>query len=140
MMCKPDTQQENMANKEMAQKKNISTKAEYTATMARIDKLMSKGSSNLTKAELQEIRKLALAAESYEHATYEIEMPETLAGMIEMKMYEMKLKQKDLAKKLKISDTKLSLILNGKQRPDVDFLKAVHKELHVDAGFLLKAV
>jgi HTH-type transcriptional regulator/antitoxin HigA len=58
--------------------------------------------------------------------------------MIEMRMFEMRLKQKDLAKKLKISDAKLSLIMNGKQKPDIDFLKAVHSELNVDAEFILR--
>jgi len=48
------------------------------------------------------------------------------------------LKQKDLAKKLKISDAKLSLIMNGKQKPDIDFLKAVYFELKVDAEFILE--
>jgi len=60
--------------------------------------------------------------------------------MIEMRMYEMRLKQHDLAKKLNISDAKLSLIMNGKQRPDVDFLKAVYTELNVDAEFILQHV
>ena len=47
---------------------------------------------------------------------------------------------KDLARKLNISDAKLSLIMNGKQKPDVDFLKAVHTQLHVDAEFILQHV
>ncbi len=28
--------------------------------------------------------------------------------------------------------------MNGKQRPDLDFLKAVHTELNVDAEFILQ--
>ena len=90
--------------------------------------------------ELAEIRALALAAQHYEQQKYTVAAPVTLGGMIEMRMYEMRLKQKDLAKKLNISDAKLSLIMNGKQRPDVDFLKAVHTELHVDAEFILQHV
>lgn len=83
---------------------------------------------------------MALAAQNYEEQKYVIAAPSTLSGMIEMRMYEMRLKQKDLAKKLNISDAKLSLIMNGKQRPDVDFLKAVHTQLHVDAEFILQHV
>jgi len=30
--------------------------------------------------------------------------------------------------------------MNGKQKPDVDFLKAVHTQLNVDAGFILQHV
>jgi hypothetical protein len=37
-------------------------------------------------------------------------------------------------------DAKLSLIMSGKQRPDISYLKAVHKELQIDANVLLEAV
>ena len=118
----------------------IASAADYKSVMAKIDKLMSKGSKNVSKAELAEIRELALAAQAYEKSKYTIELPSTFAGLIEMKMYEMSLKQTELAKKLHVSDAKLSLIMSGKQKPDVMFLKAVHKELHVDANLLLEAV
>ena len=118
--------------------KKIKDEGDYSDVIAKIDSLMAKGSGNVSTKELQEIRKLALTAQEYEQEKYVIEAPSTLAGMIEMRMYEMRLKQKDLAKKLKISDTKLSLIINGKQRPDIDFLKAVHSELKVDAEFILE--
>ena len=57
-----------------------------------------------------------------------------------MKMYEMRLKQKELAKKLNVSDAKLSLIMNGKQKPDINFLKAVHLQLNISGDYLLKVV
>lgn len=53
-------------------------------------------------------------------------------------MFELKLKQKDLAEKLNVSNAKLSLIMNGKQKPDIAFLKAVHTQLQVDANFILE--
>lgn len=115
----------------------IKNEADYSNVMANIDKLMAKGSKVVSREELAEIRSLALASQLYEEGKYRIDPPSTLAGMIEMRMFEMRLKQKDLAKKLKISDAKLSLIMNGKQKPDVDFLKAVHSELQVDAEFIL---
>lgn len=101
---------------------------------------MAKGSENVSGEELAEIRAFALAAQDYEQKKYVIAAPKTLNGMIEMRMYEMRLKQKDLAKKLNISGAKLSLIMNGKQKPDVDFLKAIHTELKVDAEFILEHV
>lgn len=118
--------------------KKIKDDSDYSNVMAKIDSLMAKGSETVSKDELAEIRKLALIAQDYEKETYTIEAPSTLAGMIEMRMFEMQLKQKDLAKKLKISDTKLSLIMNGKQKPDIEFLKAVYSELKVDAEFILE--
>ena len=116
----------------------INNETDYKNLMLRIDTLMAKGSNNVSKSELEEIRRMALAAQEYERKKYVIEAPTTLTGMIEMKMFEMGLKQKDLAEKLSISEAKLSLIINGKQKPDIDFLKAVHSELHIDADFILE--
>jgi len=118
----------------------ISSEADYDRVMARIEELMQKGSKNVTKTELAEIRKLAVAAQTYEKKKFVIGHPTTFSGIIEMKMYELSLKQTELAKKLHVSDAKLSLIMSGKQKPDVIFLKAVHKELNVDANMLLEAV
>lgn len=118
--------------------KKIKDESDYSNVMAKIDSLMAKGSETVSKEELAEIRKLALTAQDYEKEKYVIDAPSSLAGMIEMRMFEMHLKQKDLAKKLKISDAKLSLIMNGKQKPDIDFLKAVYFELKVDAEFILE--
>ena len=116
----------------------IKDKPTYEKIMAEIERLMAKGSESVTPGELAKIRELALAAQAYEKNAFVIPAPTTLAGIIEMRMYEMRLKQKDLAQKLHISNTKLSLILNGKQKPDVAFLKAVHSELNIDANVLLK--
>ncbi len=118
--------------------KEIKNDADYSQVMAKIDGLMAKGSGNVSKEELNEIRTLAQSAQGYEQAKYVIEAPTTLVGMIEMRMYEMKLKQRDLAQKLNMSDAKLSLIMNGKQKPGVDFLKAVHTQLNIDANFILE--
>ena len=122
----------------MVRGNKIETKASYQAVMAKIDGLMAKGSGNVSAAELAEIRRLALSAQEYEKNVYVVDAPSTLSGMIEMRMYEMRLRQVDLARKLRVSPAKLSLILNGKQKPDVDFLKAVHTELNVDANFILE--
>jgi HTH-type transcriptional regulator/antitoxin HigA len=127
-------------NKKMATLKKIANASDYKNVMAKIDSLMAKGSGNVTKSELAEIRRLAVSAQGYEQNKFVIEVPTTLAGIIEMKMYEMKLKQKDLARKLKVSDTKLSLVMSGKQKPDVNFLKAVNQQLNVNGDFLLKVI
>jgi HTH-type transcriptional regulator/antitoxin HigA len=118
----------------------IEKETDYKNVMKKIDSLMSKGSNNVTKSELSEIRELALMAQAYEKQNFVIKPPSTLAGIIEMKMYEMRLKQTEVAQKLEVSNAKLSLIMNGKQRPDVAFLKSVHKQLHVDANLLLEVV
>lgn len=116
----------------------IKQDADYKAAILKIDSLMAKSSERVSAKEFAEIKRLAITIQSYEQEKYVIDLPTTLAGMIEMKMYELKLKQKDLAKQLNISTAKLSLIMNGKQKPDVAFLKSVHSQLKIDASFLLE--
>ncbi len=116
----------------------IETEKEYNASMKKIDALMKKGESKLTGKEANELRTLALAAQAYEKSIYTIPAPKTLEGLIELKMYERKLKQKELAKLLGIGEPKLSQIMSKKRKPDVAFLKAAHKRLGIDGNILLE--
>ncbi|MBD0332459.1 MAG: helix-turn-helix domain-containing protein [Chitinophagaceae bacterium] len=121
-------------------KNNIQSKVEYEKIMEEILALMNKGEEELTKKESEKLRSMALAAQEYEQKYYPVEMPKTLIGMIELKMYEKKLNQLQLAEKLGLSAAKLSLILNGKQKPDVEFLKGIREVLNIDADFILDHV
>lgn len=121
----------------MANRK-IKTEKEYNATMKKIDALMKKGENNLTNKEAEELRGLALTAQAYEKSIYTIPAPKILEGLIELKMYEHKLKQKELAKLLGIGEPKLSQIMSKKRKPDVAFLKAAHERLGIDGNVLLR--
>jgi HTH-type transcriptional regulator/antitoxin HigA len=121
----------------MSRVKKIATEKQYDAVMQRIDVLMKKGDDHLTNEEAKELRALALEAQAFEQSIYEIPAPQTLEGIIELKMYEKKLKQKDLAKLIGMGEAKVSQILNKKRPPDVDFLKAVHQKLGIDGNWLL---
>ena len=56
------------------------------------------------------------------------------------KVDEMNITQAQLAEMLNIRTAKLSQILNGKRKPDVPFLKAIHKKLNLDGNFILESV
>lgn len=116
----------------------INNAAAYDATMARIDFLMKKGEQQLGAEEAAELRQLALVAESYEKSIYVIPAPKTLEGLIELKMFERQLKQKELAKLLNVGEPKLSQIMSKKRKPDVAFLKALHRQLGIDGNLLLE--
>jgi HTH-type transcriptional regulator / antitoxin HigA len=120
--------------------KSIITDIQYKKAMDEILVLMNKGEKNLSKAETDKLRAMALAAQSYEKSIYTIPPPSTLEGMIELKMYERKLKQKELAKLMGLSEPKLSQILTGKRNPDITFLKAAHQKLGIHAAFLLNHI
>ena len=124
----------------MATKLKISTESHFKKVMAKIERMLAKNSTGLSEAEKNELRRLAIAVQEYEQNKYVIDPPSTLEGIIEMRMFELKLKQKELAKKLNVSDTKLSMIMSGKQKPDVSFLKALHQKLNISGDFLLRVV
>lgn len=100
-----------------------------------------KGGFNcLTKKESADLNKYTQLVKTYEDLHYTIDLPQTVQGLIELKMYENKLKQKDLAKLLNTTDTKLSEIMNNKRKPSLSFLKAMHQILGIDGNLLLKIV
>jgi antitoxin component HigA of HigAB toxin-antitoxin module len=61
----------------MATSKRLSNDVDYKSVMDKIDKLMSKGSENLPKAQLAEIRKMALQVQDYEQKKFKIVAPGT---------------------------------------------------------------
>ena len=96
------------------------------------------GFGYLTKKESAELNTYTQIVKNYEDIHYTITLPQTVQGLIELKMFENKLKQKDLAKMLNTTDTKLSEIMHNKRKPSISFLKAMHQILGIDGNLLLK--
>ena len=115
----------------------IITEHDYQVAIAEIEVFIKKGFINLTQKETKELEAISRSVAAFEKEYYPVPKPNTLAEMIELKMYEMRLTQKKLSEVLKITPDKLSMILNGKREPDVAFLKAAHQKLGIDPGFLL---
>lgn len=67
-----------------------------------------------------------------------IQPPKTLTEMIEFKMFESKLKQRDLAKLLGVTENSISEILNSKRKINLDFAKRLYEKLNIDPLFVLK--
>ena len=57
--------------------------------------------------------------------------------MVELKMFEQKLKQKDLATLLGVETSRLSEVMNGKRKVNIDLAKRLHQKLNIDADFIL---
>lgn len=122
-------------------KHQITSRKAYHETMVTIYKLMDKGEDNLKPEELKKLSAMVVAAEKYEDEVLGLKPqkePETIAEAVELKMFEHKLTQSKLAEKLGLASSKLSEILSGKRKPDVQFLKVLYKVLKIDAGFLLE--
>jgi antitoxin component HigA of HigAB toxin-antitoxin module len=67
-------------------------------------------------------------------------MPESLTGILQLKMYKNQLKQKYLAKILNTTNTQLSEIMHNKRKPTLAFLKSLNQKLGIDGNLLLRLV
>lgn len=114
----------------------ITTEAAYRQAFAQFDELLTRMGDN---QELQnQARALAEAIQSYEQAHIPFPKPTTLVGMIELKMYERRLKQKDLAQLLNVETSRISELLNGKRKLTLDLAKQLHEKLGIDGNFILE--
>lgn len=122
-------------------KLEIISKKQYHETMVAVYDLMNKGEANLSPNELKKLAAMAEAAEKYEDEILGLhprKAPETIAELVELKLFENKMTQAKLAEKLGIGKSKVSEILSGKRKPDISFLKEIHRVLKIDADFLLE--
>jgi HTH-type transcriptional regulator / antitoxin HigA len=119
----------------------VKTKKDYHAAMAEIETFLQKGFDKLTAKDNKELQRLNKLVEAYEdvHHTLPIK-PDTIEEMIALKMFQKKMKQKDLAKLLGVSDTRISEVMRGKRRINIDLAKRLHSKLGIDADFILKAI
>ena len=116
----------------------IADEKEFKEAMQEINDIMAKGDGNLTPKQTNRLRLLSLAVRNFDRAIYSVERPKTLGGVLELQKYERGWKQGQMAQALGISETKLSLIISGKQRADVIVLKAMHEKLGIDGNFILE--
>lgn len=119
-------------------KKTLSNETEYHAALAEIEPLLQKGFDNLSIEEEDKLEYISKLIEDYEKVYYPLPFnPKTIIEMIEYKMFELKLRQRDLAKLLGVTENRISEILNGKRKVNIDFAKRLHEKLNVDAAFIL---
>jgi HTH-type transcriptional regulator / antitoxin HigA len=112
---------------------------EYKAAFRDLDKMIEDGFEGNPEREAAFIV-LAKAIEDFEDRMQlmPIRQPQTLPEMIQYKMVERQLKQKDLALLLEISTARLSEILSGKRRITLDVAKKLYERLQISPDFILK--
>ncbi len=123
----------------------INSLEEYQQVMERVEAYLQKstvqgGFHTLMTNEKEELRHLSLLVEAWEDRLplMPIRQPQTLTEMLELKMYERKLKQKDLAVLLGISATRLSEVMQGKRKMNMDLAKRLYEKLEISAAFILE--
>ena len=119
--------------------KNITEKI-YKEAEGRIEELLPLVDNNTPKNDpkLIELKRLSDIVETYESQHYSMGTP-TLKEVIELRMFEMKLKQKDLANILGTSTSRISEYLNGKRDITIDLARALHKKLNIDSDIILQS-
>jgi HTH-type transcriptional regulator/antitoxin HigA len=125
--------------------KNLLSKNDFLVAEKKLNNLLNTttkkgGFEFLTVTETAELEKYTQLVKEYEAANFIIETPQTLQELIAFKMFEKKLKQKEIAKLLHTTDTKLSEIMHHKRKPNITFLKSLHQILEIDGNLLLKIV
>lgn len=123
----------------------ITSESDYQMVMEKVEAYLQKATQNggfhtLDAQERTELQHLSLLAEAWEDRVpiMPIKQPKTLTEMIELKMYERKMKQKDLAVLLGISATRLSQVMQNKRKVNIDLAKRLYKELKIDPAFILE--
>ena len=117
----------------------ITTENQYNEALETIEEYLKKGSQLMTDGDKQELHRLSVLVEAYEQKVYPMPMqPQSILGMIQVKMFERRLKQKELAHLLEISETTLSEIMNGKRKINLALAKQLYKKLGIAPEFILE--
>lgn len=125
----------------------IKNDLEYQSIMAKIEVFLQKATKNggfqsLNPDEVKELQRLSISAESYEDNVLKImpltRKPDSLSDMLNLKMFELKYKQRDLANLLEITPTRLSEVMNGKRKVNMDLAKKLYQKLNIDPKFILE--
>jgi HTH-type transcriptional regulator / antitoxin HigA len=124
----------------------IETHDQYIDVMNDIEKYLQHathqgGFEAFEKQDADELQRLSIMAEAYEDAIplMPIRKPRSIVEVLRIKMMQMNLKQKEMARLLGISESKLSDLMAGKRRIDIDMAKKLHQILKIEADFILQA-
>ncbi|TLP77563.1 type II toxin-antitoxin system HigA family antitoxin [Maribacter sp. ACAM166] len=115
------------------------THEEYVKANLRLEELIDVVNDNTPTEDplAQEFIKISDIIEKYEEIHFPIGLP-TLQEMIELRMFEMGLKRKDLAALLNTSASRISDYLNGKREITLNVAKALHQKLNIDSDIILQ--
>lgn len=115
------------------------TEMQYKAAEARMEELLSlvDDATPINDPNYIELKKVSEIIEAYEMEHYPIGTP-SLREVIELRMFEMKLKQKDLADLLETSASRISEYFNGKRDITMEMARKLNKKLNIDSDIILQ--
>jgi len=115
------------------------TEKQYRSAEAKIEELLPlvHEDTPINDPNFIELKRVSDIVEEYETEHYPIGSP-GLREVIELRMFEMKLKQKDLAELLETSSSRISEYLNGKRDITIEIARALHNKLNIDSDIILQ--
>lgn len=116
----------------------IKTEKQYKAACARIEELL-KVVGNDTPSDDKNFLELDLISDlvaDYEEVHFPVETP-SLVDVLKLRMYEMGLNQKSLAKLVGVSPSRLSDYISGKCEPTLKVAREISRKLNIDANIVL---
>ncbi len=116
----------------------IENETQYKAAMQRIEELLlvvceETPTDNINSVELVLLSNLVAY---YDDVHYPITTP-SLPNMLKLRMYEMNLNQKNIAKMIGVSPARISEYLNGKSEPTLKVAREISRKLSIDAEIVL---
>jgi len=117
--------------------KTIKTDEDYRKVNERIEILLKIANNQTDKedANFIELDKLSDMVANYEELNYSMK-PTDLIEMVRLRMYQRKLKQKDLAEILNTTPSRISEFLNGKLKLTYSFASNLYQKLNIDADLI----
>ena len=85
------------------------------------------------------MHRLSVLASQYEKEIklMPVRQPLTLPEAIQLKMFQMHLSQKELARLLEVPESRISEVMNGKRKINIELARRLHTRLKIDADFIL---
>jgi HTH-type transcriptional regulator/antitoxin HigA len=126
----------------------ITTEQEYTTAMQRSEELIAKataagGFQNLPKDEVTEFGNIAAAASKYETEVlklYPFRNKNDIVVQLEEEMFRRRMKRREMASFLGISNSRFSGILHRKSAINIQIAKSLHTKLGFDGNVLLENI
>ncbi len=115
------------------------THKEYIEANLRLETLLKEVSNDTLEdaSQMKELIEVSDVIEQYEAINFAIGLP-SLQEMIELRMFEMGLKRKDLAVLLNTSASRISDYLNGNREITLNIAKGLHQKLNIDSDIILQ--
>ncbi|MGV8829946.1 MAG: helix-turn-helix domain-containing protein [Breznakibacter sp.] len=115
------------------------THEQYVKAQLRLEEIINLVDDNTPDNDptLLELVDISNIIENYEKEHFQIGLP-SLIEVIKLRMFEMKLKQKDLATLLGVPAARISEYLKEKREITLDIAKALHHKLNIDSDIILQ--